>query len=115
MRQFVEATRSDLRNGLTGRQRTFVLEKLVGLNDKDAALSAGYSLRVAENTKRRIWKLQVRAEWKQLQAVMVVTTLCRPPTTIHYRRIAFVSAIFHQHATLSVQNRAVASAGDENT
>jgi Terminase small subunit len=64
---FVEAKRSDLRNGLTRRQRTFVLEKLVGLNDKDAALAAGYSMSVAENTKQRVWKPQVRAEWERLR------------------------------------------------
>ncbi len=56
----------DLRNGLNRRQRTFLLEKLVGLNDKDAALAAGYSLSVAENTKQRIWKPRVRAEWERL-------------------------------------------------
>jgi hypothetical protein len=67
MQEFVEAKRSDLRNGLTRRQRTFILEKLVGLNDKDAALSAGYSLSVAENTKQRIWKPRVRAEWERLR------------------------------------------------
>src|ERR1700689_3844523 len=67
MQHFVEAKRSDLRNGLTRRQRTFVLEKLVGLNDKDAALAAGYSLSVAENTKQRIWKPRVRAEWERLR------------------------------------------------
>lgn len=64
---FVEAKRSDLRNGLTRRQRAFILEKLVGLNDKDAALAAGYSLSVAENTKQRIWKPRVRAEWERLR------------------------------------------------
>jgi hypothetical protein len=64
---FVEAKRSDLRNGLTYRQRVFLLEKLVGLNDKDAALAAGYSLSVAENTKKRIWKPRVRSEWKRLR------------------------------------------------
>jgi phage terminase small subunit len=56
-----------LRNGLSHRQRMFVLEKLVGLNDKDAALSAGYSLSVAKNTKQRIWKPHVRAEFERLQ------------------------------------------------
>jgi Terminase small subunit len=65
---FVEAKRSDLRNGLTRRQRVFILEKLVGLNDKDAALAAGYSLSVAENTKQRIWKPRVRAEWERLRS-----------------------------------------------
>jgi hypothetical protein len=60
--------RSDVLNGLTRRQRHFILEKLVGLSDKDAALAAGYSLSVAENTKRRVWKPQVRAEFERLRA-----------------------------------------------
>jgi hypothetical protein len=68
IQEFVKNKRSDLRNGLTRRQRTFVLEKLVGLNDKDAALSSGYSLSVAENTKQRIWKPRVRAEWERLRS-----------------------------------------------
>jgi hypothetical protein len=63
----IEARRSDLRNGLTRRQRMFILEKLVGRNDKDAALSAGYSSSVAENTKQRIWKPQVRLEFERLR------------------------------------------------
>jgi hypothetical protein len=67
IQQFVKAKSSDLRNGLTPRQRTFVLEKLVGLNDKDAGLAAGYSLSVAENTKQRIWRPRVRAEWERLR------------------------------------------------
>jgi Terminase small subunit len=67
MQEFVKNKKSELRNGLTRRQRTFILEKLVGLNDKDAALSAGYSLSVAENTKQRIWKPRVRAEWDRLR------------------------------------------------
>ena len=65
--QMAKAKRSALPNGLTRRQRTFVLEKLLGLNDKDAALAAGNSLSVAENTKQRIWKPQVRAEWERLR------------------------------------------------
>jgi hypothetical protein len=36
---------------ITRLQRTFLLEKLVGLNDKDAALAAGYSLSVAEKCR----------------------------------------------------------------
>jgi phage terminase small subunit len=59
--------RSELLNGLTRGQRTFVLEKLTGLNDKDAAIAAGYSLSVAENTKQRIWKAKVRAEYERLK------------------------------------------------
>jgi hypothetical protein len=62
----VKGKRSDLRNGLTRRQRIFVLEKLVGLSDKDAALAAGYSLSVSENTKQRIWKPRVRGEFERL-------------------------------------------------
>jgi hypothetical protein len=77
IQQFVEAKRSDLRNGLTRRQRTFVLEKLVGLNDKDAALSAGYSLSVAENTKQRIWKPRVYAEWERLRCELAARLVAR--------------------------------------
>jgi hypothetical protein len=40
---------------------------LVGRNDKDAALAAGYSLSVAQNTKPRIWNPRVRAEWDRLR------------------------------------------------
>jgi len=47
-------------------QRLFLFGTLSGLNDKDAALAAGYSLSVAENTKQRIWKPQVRAEFERL-------------------------------------------------
>jgi hypothetical protein len=66
----VKGKRPDLRNGLTRRQRIFVLEKLVGLSDKDAALAAGYSLSVSENTKQRIWKPRVRNEWERLRSVV---------------------------------------------
>src|SRR5215469_995207 len=45
----LERRRSELRNGLTDRQRLFLFGKLSGLNDKDAALAAGYSVSVAEN------------------------------------------------------------------
>jgi hypothetical protein len=76
MQDFIEAKRSDLRNGLTRRQRTFILEKLVGLNDRDAALCAGYSLSVAENTKQRIWKPQVRAEWERLRCELAARLVC---------------------------------------
>jgi hypothetical protein len=64
---FLDYKRSELRNGLTARQRVFILEKLVGLSDKDAALAAGYSLSVAENTKQRIWKPRVREEFERLR------------------------------------------------
>jgi hypothetical protein len=36
----LERHRSDLRNGLTDRQRLFLFGKLGGLNDKNAALAA---------------------------------------------------------------------------
>jgi phage terminase small subunit len=53
---------------ITRLQRTFLLEKLVGLNDKDAALAAGYSLSVAENTKQKIWAKQgVRKQFERLK------------------------------------------------
>jgi phage terminase small subunit len=44
----------DLLNGLSRRQRTFILEKIMGRNDKDAALAAGYSLSMAGNTKQKV-------------------------------------------------------------
>ena len=50
----LERRRSELRNGLIDMQRLFLFGKLSGLNDKDAAIAAGYSLSVAENTKQRI-------------------------------------------------------------
>ncbi|HXM92960.1 MAG TPA: hypothetical protein VOA64_01710 [Candidatus Dormibacteraeota bacterium] len=58
----------DLLNGLSRRQRTFILEKMIGMNDKDAALAAGYSLSVAENTKQKVWKPKLRAEFQRLRA-----------------------------------------------
>jgi len=71
----LERRRSELRNGLTDRQRLFLFGKLSGLNDKDAAIAAGYSVSVAENTKQRIWKPQVRAEFERLlhMRVSIVT------------------------------------------
>lgn len=63
----LERRRSELRKGLTDMQRLFLFGKLSGLNDKDAALAAGYSLSVAENTKQRIWKKQVCLEWDRLR------------------------------------------------
>ena len=65
--QDIEAKRSDAMNGLSRRQRTFILEKLVGLNDKEAALAAGYSLSVSENTKQKVWKPEVHAEFERLK------------------------------------------------
>jgi len=62
----LERRRSELRNGLTDMQRLFLFGKLSGLNDKDAAIAAGYSLSVAENTKQRIWKPRVRAGFGRL-------------------------------------------------
>jgi hypothetical protein len=49
----LEARRSELRKGLTDMQRLFLFGKLSDLNDKDAALAAGYSVSVAENDKHR--------------------------------------------------------------
>jgi len=65
----LKARRSELRNSLTDMQRLFLFGKLSGMNDKDAALAAGYSLSVAENTKQRIWKPRVRAEFDRLQQI----------------------------------------------
>jgi hypothetical protein len=65
--QRIEQRRSEPKNGLTDLQRLFLFGKLSGLNDKDAALAAGYSLSVAENTKQRIWKPQVRSEYERVK------------------------------------------------
>jgi hypothetical protein len=62
-----EARRSELRNGQTDMQQLFLFGKLSGLNDTYAAIAAGYSPSVAENTKQRIWKPWVRAEFERLQ------------------------------------------------
>jgi hypothetical protein len=67
----LEKRRSDLRNGLTDKQRLFLFGKLGGLTDKDAALAAGYSVSVAKNTKQRIWKSQVLAEYARIKAAIV--------------------------------------------
>lgn len=52
--------------GLSRKQHAFLREKILGMNDKEAALAAGYSLSVAENTKQKIWKPRVRAEFERL-------------------------------------------------
>ncbi len=52
--------------GLTRKQHAFVREKVLGMSDKEAALAVGYSLSVAENTKQKIWKPPVRAEFERL-------------------------------------------------
>jgi len=72
----LEQRRAELRNGLTDMQRLFLFGKLSGLNDKEAALAAGYSLSVAENTRQRIWKPRVRAECERLRREVVIS----PPT-----------------------------------
>src|SRR5215469_6098820 len=69
----LERRGSELRNGLTDRQRLFLFGKLSGLNDKDAALAAGYSVSVAENTKQRIWKPQVLAEYERVRRTLTTT------------------------------------------
>jgi len=61
-----EQRKSELLNGLTRRQRHFLIEKLLGNCDKDAALIAGYSVSVAGNTKQRVWKPVVRVEFERL-------------------------------------------------
>jgi len=56
-------------NGLSRRQHAFLREKILGMSDKDAALAAGYSPSVAENTKQKIWTPQVTAEFERLKVV----------------------------------------------
>jgi phage terminase small subunit len=57
---------------LLRRQRHFILEKLVGRSDKDAALAAGYSIWIATNTKQKIWaKPGVREEYERLKVEII--------------------------------------------
>ena len=61
-------------DGMLRRQRTFLLEKLVGLNDKEAALAAGYAPSVATNTKHKIWAQPgVAAEFERLKQLCAET------------------------------------------
>jgi hypothetical protein len=68
------------RLGLSRRQRAFIREKVLGLNDEDAALAARYSLSVAENTKQKIWaKPQVLTEFERsLETVLDVAMSAKP-------------------------------------
>lgn len=61
-----------LLNGLSRRERTFILEKLIGMNDQDAALAAGYSRSMARNTKQKVWKPRVLAEFQRLQDAFIL-------------------------------------------
>jgi hypothetical protein len=67
-RRHTRKQRSDVLRGLSRRQHAFIREKLFGLTDKAAALLAGYSLSVAENTKQKIWaKPHVWEEYESLR------------------------------------------------
>src|SRR6516225_7831667 len=77
---------TDLRNGLTNMQRLFLFGKLSGLNDKNAALAAGYALSVAENTKQRIWKPQVMAEYNRIKSTVTPFTRRSPRQQLHVDR-----------------------------
>jgi hypothetical protein len=64
----LDKLRSDRPRGLSRRQRAFIREKVLGLNDKEAALAAGYSLSVSHNTKQKIWHCPgVAAEFERLR------------------------------------------------
>jgi hypothetical protein len=59
-------------NGLTRRQRHFILEKLIAQSDKDAALAAGYPPSMAANTKQKIWaRAGVGEEYERLKGIMI--------------------------------------------
>jgi hypothetical protein len=94
----LEQRRHELKNGLTDMQRLFLLGKLEGLNDKDAALAAGYSLSVSENTKQRIRKPKVREEFAR------ITSIVGYPAPSH--RVAFVGSLFDANCgAMSVRKR----------
>ena len=62
------ASRLSLAGPLTRRHRAFLSGKIVGLSDREAALDAGYSFSMAENTKVKIWaKPHVQAEFERLK------------------------------------------------
>jgi len=65
--------------GLTRKQHAFIREKVLGMNDKDAALAAGYSLPVAENTKQKIWKPRVREEFERLNESLRAKNMDQKP------------------------------------
>jgi len=81
----LEQCRSELRNSLTD-QRLFLFGKLSGLNDKDAAIAAGYSLSVSENTKQRIWKPQVRMEFERLRRELADRAMKEKPPVVAPRQ-----------------------------
>ncbi len=57
-----------IRGLTTRRQHAFLREKVLGMNDKEAAVAAGYSLSVAENTKQKLWaKPEMRWESERLK------------------------------------------------
>jgi len=69
------ARRSDILNGLTREEPAFILEKLVGLNDKNAAIAAGFTLSMVENTKQKIWaRPAVRWEFGCLAQALDIAT-----------------------------------------
>jgi hypothetical protein len=72
----VKGSRKKILRGLSLRQRAFVREKILGSNDREAALAAGYSQSVSENTKQKIWsKPQVRDEFARLRLRFDVSIL----------------------------------------
>jgi hypothetical protein len=76
--------RSDRIDGLLRQQRHFILEKLVGQSDRDAALAAGYTEPMASNTKQKIWaRPGVREEYDRLKGAIieVFTQLARQRTS----------------------------------
>ena len=64
-----EQGKPDRPPNLSRRQIAFIHHKILyEMNDKDAALAAGYAFSVAENTLQKIWaKPGVRAEFERLK------------------------------------------------
>jgi phage terminase small subunit len=68
-------------SGLTRKQHAFLREKVLGMNDKEAALAAGYSLSVAENTKQKLWaKPEMRWEFERLNESFRMKSMDKSPT-----------------------------------
>jgi hypothetical protein len=78
------ASASDDENqAAAGAQHAFLREKILGTNDKEAALAAGYSLSVAENPKQKPWaKRQMRWAFERSEISFVANRAKLAPSSV---------------------------------
>lgn len=82
-------TNSRGRKALTPRERTFVEGVAEGKTDKQAALDAGYSLSMAENTKQKLWtKPQVQKYFERMLRMVA------PPERILHKMSELIDGRF---------------------